>query len=345
MVNIQLRFWIKIPKPKREGAGSVSNYERQKLQKPYTQGGAAYGFLLNLLKIRNLPVSKMRHFLHLKPSYTKFTLVKRTFKRTKAFAIFKIEIWCMVLIFCLWLQKRIDPRKFGSTREHSLLESLKKFCKAEGIEVYSTMSEIKTAFAERTNWSLKNVFYSDKEDYGYNYIHKISQFDTTLNSRKNWTIELIPKDVKNSDFFFILYSNPLREYKKPKFDNEDRVCISRYDLPFKKCYRPRFTQIFEIVANSSRKLPIYTIKDEQDENNRGKFYQKKVDQSQLTLRLLTKELLFIASAQLFQDETQLLYKLYTRATESGWPMGGCTFKNNPPVNGQKCHRRITHVCR
>ena len=32
----------------------------------------------------------------------------------------------------------------------------KKFCSAEGIEIFSTMSETKAAFAERTKRSVKN---------------------------------------------------------------------------------------------------------------------------------------------------------------------------------------------
>ena len=32
----------------------------------------------------------------------------------------------MVCAFWLWLQKRIDPEKFGLTREQNMLESLKK---------------------------------------------------------------------------------------------------------------------------------------------------------------------------------------------------------------------------
>ena len=114
------------------------------------------------------------------------------------------------------------------------------------------------------------------EDNGYKYIHKLTQFVTTLNSQRNCSIDLIPKNVKNSDFLSILYSKPLREFRKPKFKVRDRVRISKYDLPFRKGYNPQFTKkVFEIVAISSKKPPTYTIKDEQDEIIRGKFYQKK----------------------------------------------------------------------
>ena len=81
-----------MPKLRREEAGSLSKSERQKLQKLYTQGGAAYGSVRNLVKSSSLSVSKVRQFLHSKPSYTNFTLATREFKRMKAFARFKIEI-------------------------------------------------------------------------------------------------------------------------------------------------------------------------------------------------------------------------------------------------------------
>ena len=51
------------------------------------------------------------------------------------------------------------------------------------------MSETKAAFAEGTIRSLKNILYRYIEDYGYKYIHKVSPFVTTLNSRKNCSID------------------------------------------------------------------------------------------------------------------------------------------------------------
>ena len=75
----------------------------------------------------------------------------------------------------------------------------------------------------------------------------------------------------------ILYSKPLREFKKPAFKIGDRVRISKYDLPFRKGYKPQFTRdVFEIVAIATRKPPTYTIKDEQGEVIQGKFYQKEL---------------------------------------------------------------------
>ena len=141
------------------------------------------------------------------------------------------------------------------------------------------MSEPKAVFAERTIRSLKKNLYRYMEDFGYKYIHKLPQFITTLNSRRNSSIDMRPNTVKNCDFMSILYSKPLREFKKPAFKIGDRVRISKYDLPFRKGYKPQFTrEVFEIVVIATRKPPTYTIKDEQDEVFQSKFYQKELVQ-------------------------------------------------------------------
>ena len=86
-----------------------------------------------------------------------------------------------------------------------------------------------------------------------------------------------PNTVKNCDFMSILYSKPIREFKKPAFKIGDRVQISKYDLIFRRGYKLQFTrEVFEIVAIATKKPPTYTIKDEQDEIIQGKFCQKEL---------------------------------------------------------------------
>ena len=75
----------------------------------------------------------------------------------------------------------------------------------------------------------------------------------------------------------ILYSKPLREYKKPKVEIGDRVRLSKYGLSFRKGYKQQFTrEFFEIVAIATKKPPAYTIIDEQEEVIREKFYEKEL---------------------------------------------------------------------
>ena len=139
------------------------------------------------------------------------------------------------------------------------------------------MSDTKAAFAERTIRSLKNILYRYMEDYGYKYIHKQPQFITTLNSKRNSSIDMRPNTVKNCDFLSTLCSKPLREFKKLTFKIVDRMRISKYNLPFRKGYKPQFTrEVFEIVAIATRKPPTYTIKHERDDIIRGEFHQKEL---------------------------------------------------------------------
>ena len=264
-------------------------------------------------------MSKVRQFLHSKDSYAKFTLAARKFKRMRAFARFRSEIWCMDLVyvdklakenngvknllvhqdlfdrtvnakgmktkdsqetvkaFSSMTTKKNRPKKIWFDKGTEFAGAFKKFCDAEGIQVHSTMSETKVAFAERTIRSLKNVLYRYMEDFGYKYIHKLPQFIAPLNSRRNSSIDMRPNTVKNCDFMSFLYSKTLRQVKKPAFKIGDRVRISKYDLPFRKSYKPQFTrEVLKNVAIATRKPPTYTIKDEQDETIRGKFYQKEL---------------------------------------------------------------------
>ena len=182
-----------------------------------------------------------------------------------------------VKAFSSMITKKNRPNKIWVDKGSEFAGACKKFCAAEGIQVYSTMSETKAAFAERTIRSLKKILYRYMEDFGYKYIHKLPQFITTFNSRRISSIEMRPNTVKIRDFMSILYSKALREFKKPAFKIGDRVQISKYDLPFRKGYKPQFTREgFEIVAIATKKPPIYTIKDEQGEVIQGKFYQKEL---------------------------------------------------------------------
>ena len=246
-----------MPKLKRAEAGSLSKSERQKLQRLYTQVGAAYGPVRNLVKASNLSVSKVRQFLPSKPSCTKFTLATRKFKRMKAFARFKNEIWCMdlahvdklakdnngvkyllvrqdlfdrtvdakgmktkdsketVRAFLTMITKKNRPKKIWVDKGTEFAGEFKKLCKAEGTQIYSTMSETKAAYAERTIRYLKNILHRYMEDNVYKYIHKLTQFVKTLNSSRNCPIDLIPKNVRTSDFCPFCTANQYENLKNP----------------------------------------------------------------------------------------------------------------------------------
>ena len=277
-------FWIKMPKKKKEVAGFLSRSEKQKLQKLYSEGSAAYGSVKNLTKASKLPVSKVRYFLHSKSSYTRFNQAHRKFRRMRAFARFRNEIWCMDLalvdklakdndgikyllirqvmfdwtvdakglktkdskeiveIFSKMITKNNRSKKIWVVQGTEFAGDFKKFCVAEGMHVYSTLSATKATFAERTIRSLKNILYRYMEEHGFKYIHKLSQFVKILNSRKICTINMVPNKVKISDIMSTLYGQPIREFAPPKFTKGDKVRNSKTDLPFRKGYKPQFTK-------------------------------------------------------------------------------------------------------
>ena len=114
------------------------------------------------------------------------------------------------------------------------------------------------------------------EDYGCNYIHMLPHLVTTFNSSsKNCLIDLKLKISKNSHFLSIFYSKHLREYRRPKTKIGDRGRISKYVFLFRKGYKSQFTQVFyEIVVIATWQPTTYTIKNDQYEIIRVKFYQK-----------------------------------------------------------------------
>ena len=64
-----------------------------------------------------------------------------------------------VKAFSSTITKKNRPRKIWVDKGTEFAGALIKFCAADGIQVYSTMSETKAAFAERTLRSLKNILH------------------------------------------------------------------------------------------------------------------------------------------------------------------------------------------
>ena len=128
-----------MPKLKKEEAGSLSKYERQKLQRLYTKGAAAYGSVRNVAKASRLPASKIRQFLHSNDLYTEFTLAARKFKRMKAFARFRNEIWCMDLAYVDKLAKKNNSVKYLLVRQDLFVRTVN----AKGMKTKESQETVK----------------------------------------------------------------------------------------------------------------------------------------------------------------------------------------------------------
>ena len=166
----------------------------------------------------------------------------------------------------------------------------------------------------------------------------MTQFVTTTNSRRNGSIDLIPKNIRSSDVLSILFSKSLREVRKPNFNIGDWVCISKIDWSFRKGYKPRLTQeVFEIAAIFSKKPPTYILKDELDEVIRAIFVGKSWSKSLNNEIVYSRVGLKCICATISRQYPDLFYNYFTRATESGRSMGGRRFRIIQRSNVPNCH--------
>ena len=129
-----------MPKVKIEEAGFLSKYERQKMQRLYTQSAAAYGLVRNLAKTSRLSVSEVRQFLHSNDSHTKFTLAARKIKRMRAFVRFRNENWCMDLAYVDKLAKENNGVKYLLVRQ----DLFDRTVNAKGMKTKDFQETVKT---------------------------------------------------------------------------------------------------------------------------------------------------------------------------------------------------------
>ena len=322
-----------MPKPKTGEIELLSKSERQKLQKLYHQGEGLYGSLRNLVKASKLPVSNgsqlkhqklrtqnliwphenSREWSHLPDSKTTFGEWADVDKLAKDNNGCKYLLVRQNLFGGTVDEKRTKSEKSKETIRACLTKiTQKNWTKKIWVDKGTEFAgELKTI---TQSWRITNLLYNEcnqgcicwtynriPEKYtlplhGRQWIQVHSQIDSIRYSTKfskNCSIELIPKNVKNSDFLSLLYTKPLREKRKTQVKIGDRVLISKYHLPFRKGNEPQFTrEVSQNVANSSRRHTTYTKKDEQVNKTRLflVIFTERVDQSHLTMELFTIEL-------------------------------------------------------
>ena len=129
------------------------------------------------MKASSLSVSKLRQFLHSKPSSTKFTLATRRFKQKNSFARFKNEVWCMHLAYVDELAKDINRVRYRLVRQDLFdrtvdANGMKTKDAKETVHAFLTMITKKNCLKKfgltmEQNWleSLKN--YAKLKEYKY----------------------------------------------------------------------------------------------------------------------------------------------------------------------------------
>ena len=119
------------------------------------------------------------------------------------------------------------------------LGACKILCNKRGIALNSTFSKKKSAFAEQSFRSLKNIFYKYlKQKWTYSYIDKLDQFVKTIHSRVNRVTKFAPNKVTKKDLpqLFSLSAQNIK-FQRPQFYVGDSVRFVKKDEAFRKGYK------------------------------------------------------------------------------------------------------------
>ena len=153
-----------------------------------------------------------------------------------------------------------------------------KWLSDNDINIYSTYNEGKSVVAERFIRTLKNKLYKHMAATGKNvYCDVLDDAINKYNNTKHSTIKMKPIDVgDNNKRVYIVEHNE----KDSRFKVGDRVRISRYKNIFAKGYTPNCSKEIFIVDKINDTVPYtYNLKDINDEEIIGSFYDKELQKS------------------------------------------------------------------
>ena len=159
----------------------------------------------------------------------------------------------------------------------------KDLMKSEEIQLYNTYNETKASVVERVIRTLKTRmwrYFTAKRTR--RYIDVLQDLVDSYNKSKHRSIQKKPINVtqKNErEVWHTLYGER-EEKKKPvkyKFEIGDQVRISKMKRTFEKRYLPNFSkEIFTVSQQIPRDPPVYKLKDYDQEELSGTFYNEEL---------------------------------------------------------------------
>lgn len=184
---------------------------------------------------------------------------------------------------CVLQNGNKTPKKLWVDRGTEFRGQFADTCENLNIEIYSTNSDTKAAYAERAIQSLKRIIHRYFEfAKTKRYIDQLPKFVDIMNSRQHSTLKKAPKDVRNKDFLMVLYGHPRGSKvsvmtKSPKYSVGENVRISAKDEVFRKGYLQTFTtEVFKIDRVTRGPIITYTLRDKNKNIIQGKFYEKEL---------------------------------------------------------------------
>ena len=177
---------------------------------------------------------------------------------------------------------------------------VEKYFKSQGIHHYVTHNETQANYAERVIKTIKSKIYKYiVHNQTRKYIDQLQNIVDSYNSTKHSSLNLEPKNVNKSneaevrlDQYLIRNRSkqvrikseskdkPRKRAKRPffKYKVGQTVRISYTKQKFDRAYSQKYsTEIFKVVQQLKRDyLPIYKLKDLNDEAVQGTFYESEI---------------------------------------------------------------------
>ena len=151
-----------------------------------------------------------------------------------------------------------------------------KWLSDNDINMYSTYNEGKSVVAEIFIRTLKNKLYKHMTATGKNVYYVLDDVGNKYNNTKHSTIKMKPIDVKNNKRVYIDEHNE----KDSRFKVGDRVRISKFKNIFAKGYTSNWSSEIFIVDKINDTVPYtYNLKDLNDEEIIGSFYDKELEKT------------------------------------------------------------------
>ena len=154
--------------------------------------------------------------------------------------------------------------------------------KEEEIQLYNTYNETKASVVERVIRTLKTRmwrYFTAKKTM--RYIDVLPDLVDSYNRSKHRSIQKKPINVTQNnerEVWHTLYGKRENEETvKYKFEIGDQVRISKMKRTFEKGYLPNFSkEIFTISQHIPRQPPVYKLKDYDQEELSGTFYNEEL---------------------------------------------------------------------
>ena len=130
--------------------------------------------------------------------------------------------------FLIEVTKKNWPKKIWADKATEFAGELRKLCKAEGIQINSTMSGTKAASAEGTKRSLKKYFTATWK------VLDTSTITYCFNSsqQKKCSRDLVPNNIKISDFFPFCTASHHKKIENPSLKMETKFATGKMTYPW-----------------------------------------------------------------------------------------------------------------